>query len=100
MGSLSVYMPFTSSSLIVSNFALCVQFSLKFHDTHQAFAHTSETGKTQTPTLFLRRQEKQGIRVSPIFVPVHQVVKVLIGRHPRSVFKQVEIVVLLHKHGV
>jgi hypothetical protein len=28
------------------------------------------------------------------------VVKVLIGRHPRSVFKPVEIVVLLYKHDV
>ena len=64
------------------------------------FTHTSATGKTQASTLFLKKTREIGARVSPVFVPVHQVVKVLIGRHPRSVFKQVEIVVLLYKHDV
>jgi hypothetical protein len=62
--------------------------------------YTSATGKTQTPTLFLKNTREIGARVSPVFDPVHQVVKVLIGRHPRSVFKQVEIVVLLYKRDV
>jgi hypothetical protein len=62
--------------------------------------HTSATWKTQTPVLFLKKTSETGTRVSPVFVSVHQVAKVLIGRHPWSIFKQVEIVVLLYKHDV